>query len=63
MVQAVKNLPAVPETQVGSLGPEDPFRQPIQYRQPIPVFLPGEFHEQRSLVGYRLWGREELDAN
>ena len=24
--------------------------------QPIPVFLPGESHEQRSLVGYSPWG-------
>ena len=24
--------------------------------QPTPVFLPGEFHGQRSLVGYSLWG-------
>ena len=23
--------------------------------QPIPVFLPGEFHWQRSMVGYRSW--------
>ena len=29
--------------------------------QSIPVFLPGEFHGQRSLVGYSLWGRKELD--
>ena len=26
-----------------------------------PVFLPGESHGQRSLVGYSLWGREESD--
>ena len=29
--------------------------------QPTPVFLPGKSHGQRSLVGYRLWGRKELD--
>ena len=29
--------------------------------QPIPVFLPGEFHGQRSLVGYSPWGHKELD--
>ena len=29
--------------------------------QPTPVFLPGEFQGQRSLVGCRLWGRTELD--
>ena len=27
--------------------------------QPIPVFLPGEFHGRRSLVGYSPWGRKE----
>ena len=25
--------------------------------QPTPVFLPGAFHGQRSLVGYSPWGR------
>ena len=30
--------------------------------QPTPVFLPGEFHGQRSLVGYSLWGRKESDT-
>ena len=49
----VKNLPAVQETQVGSLGQEDPWRREWQ---PTPVFLSGEFHEQRSLVGYSPWG-------
>ena len=29
----------------------------------MPVFLPGEFHDQRSLVGYSPQGRKELDAN
>jgi len=28
---------------------------------PTPVFLPGEFHGQRSLAGYSPWGRKELD--
>ena len=26
------------------------------------VFLPGEFHGQRSLAGYSPWGRKELDT-
>ena len=30
--------------------------------KPTPVFLPGEFHGQRSLVGYSLWGRKESDT-
>ena len=29
--------------------------------QPTPVFLPGEFHEQRSLVGYGPRGLTESD--
>ena len=27
--------------------------------QPTPVFLPGEFHGQRTLVGYSSWGHKE----
>jgi len=30
-------------------------------RQPTPVFLPGEFHGQRSLEGYSPWGHKESD--
>ena len=30
--------------------------------QPTPVFLPGESQGQRSLVGFRLWGRTESDT-
>ena len=30
--------------------------------QLTPVFLPGEFHGQRSWAGYSLWGRKELDT-
>ena len=30
--------------------------------QPTPVFLPGESHGQRSLVGYSPWHRKELDV-
>ena len=36
------------ETQVRSLGQEDPLEEE---RQPTLVFLPGESHEQRSLEG------------
>ena len=28
---------------------------------PTPLFLPGEFHGQRGLVGYSLWSRKESD--
>ena len=34
---------------------------PWRWKQPIPVFLPGKFHGQRSLVGYSPWGCKELD--
>ena len=43
----------------------DPCIRKIPWRrawQPIPVFLPGESHGQRSLVGYRPWGCKELDT-
>ena len=30
--------------------------------QPTPVYLPGESHGQRSLVGYSPWGRKKLDT-
>ena len=31
-------------------------------RQPTPVFMLGEVHGQRSLVGYSPWGRKESDT-
>ena len=42
---AQMNLPAMRETQVQSLGWEDPWRRK---RQPTPVFLPGESPGQRT---------------
>ena len=45
----VKNLPAMCETQVQSLGQEDPLEEEMA---PTPVFLPGKSHGQMSLVGY-----------
>ena len=62
MVQHVQNPPAMQELQemqVLSLGWEDPWRRAWQS---TPVFLPGESHGQRSLVGYSLWGHKESDA-
>ena len=59
VAQTVKNPPAMRETWVQSLGGEDPWRRA---GQPTPVFLPGESHGQRSLVGYGPWGHRELDA-
>ena len=31
-------------------------------RQPTPVFLPREFHGQKSLVGCNPWGHKESDT-
>ena len=58
VVQVAKNLPAMQETWVRFLGQEDSLGRKWQ---PTPIFLPGEFHEQRSLVSYNPWGRKELD--
>jgi len=52
VIQLVKNLPAVQETWVQSLDQEDPLEMGMQ---PTPVFLPEEFHGQRSLAGYSPW--------
>ena len=41
----------------------DPWVRKIPCRrkwQPAPVFLPGEPHGQRSLVGYSPWGSQRL---
>ena len=58
VAQTVKNLPAVQETLVRSLGWEDPLE-----KVPTPVFLPGDFRGQRSLVGSSaVHGTAELDT-
>ena len=47
------------ETQGQSLGQEDALEKGML---PTPVFLSGETHGQRILVGYRPWGCKELDT-
>ena len=59
VAQMVKHLPTMWETQVQSLGWEDPWRREWQ---PTPVFLPGESNRQRSLVGYSPRGCKESDT-
>ena len=54
----VKNLPAMQETWVRSLGQKDPWSRAWQ---PIKLILPVESHGQRSLVGYSPWGRKSQD--
>ena len=51
----VKNLPAMQETWVWE---DPPWRRNWQ---PIPIYLPGEFHGQRSLASYSPWGHKEPD--
>ena len=59
MAQRVKHLPAMRETWVQSLGWEDPLEKEMK---PTSVFLPGESHGWKSLVGYSPWGHKELNT-
>ena len=55
----VKNQPAMQDTRF------DPWVRKIPWRKkwlPTPGFLPGDFHGQRSLVGYSPWSRKKLDT-
>ena len=55
----VKNLPAMQEAGF------DPWVGKIPWRRewlPTPVFLPQEFHGQRSLVAYSPWDHKESDT-
>ena len=54
VAQLVKNLPAMRETWVRSLGWEDPLEKGMATHS---VCWPGEFHGLHSI-----WGCEELDA-
>ena len=54
VAQLVKNLPAMQETWVRSLGGEDPLEGEWP---PTPVFWPGEFCEL-----YSPWGHKDSDT-
>ena len=54
VAQMIKHPPAIQKTWVGKML----WRRKWQ---PTPVFLPGEFHGQRSLAGYSPWVRKESD--
>ena len=54
----VKNLPAMKETWFDLWVGKIPWRKKWL---PTPVFLPGEFHGQRNLVGYSPWCCKESD--
>ena len=58
MTQIVKNLPTMQETQLQSLGREDPLEKEMATHS---VFLPGELRGQRSLKSYSPWGRKQVD--
>ena len=47
------------EIWVQSLSWKDPLEKGMATHS---IILPGEFHEQRSLVGYSPQGRKELDT-
>ena len=51
--QIVKILPAMQEIRVQSMTQEDPLEKEMST---TPVFLLGEFHGKRTLVGYSPWG-------
>ena len=53
----VKNSPAS-EGNAGDNSQEDPLEEQVATHS---VFLPGEFHGQKSLVGYSPYGRKQWD--
>ena len=53
MAQMVKHLPTMQESQVQSLGREDPLEKDMATHSSTLAW--------RSLVGYSLWGSTELD--
>ena len=59
VAQMVKNPPAVREAWVRSLDWEDPLEKGMQL---TPIFLPGESHGQRRLVGYSPWDHKKSDT-
>ena len=59
VAQMIKNPLAMWETRVPSLGWEDLWRRDWL---PTPIFLPREYHGQRTLVGYSQWGHKQSDT-
>ena len=56
----VKNLPAKQETQVQSLGREDPLEK--EKATPSSI-LAGQFRGQRNVADYSPWGRKRVRHN
>ena len=60
MAQTVKNLAAMQETWVPSLGWEDPLEEGMVTHSSILAWrIP---HGQRTLADYNPWGHKELDV-
>ena len=59
VARMVRNLPAMQETQVRSLGWEDALEKRMTTHSSI---LTGKSHGQRSLAGYSAWGHKESDT-
>ena len=59
VAQTVKRLTSMPETQVQSLGRENPLEKEMATHSSI---LAWKSHGQRNLVGYSPWGRKESDT-
>ena len=57
VAQKVKNLPIMPELRFNPWVRKMPWRREWP---PTPIFLPGEFHGQRSLVGYSICGQKTV---
>ena len=57
VAQWIKNPPALQETPLDSWVGKIPWRKKWH---PTPVFLPRDYHRERSLVGYSPWGRKRF---
>ena len=59
VAQMVKNLPTIQETQVGSLGQEDPLEKKMA---PHSSILAWRIPWTEESGGHSPWGRKELDT-
>ena len=59
----VKNLPAS-SGDAGDLGSISGWEDPLEKQwQPVPIFLPGKFHGQKSLAGLQSMGLQRVGHN
>ena len=61
VAQTVKDLSAMWEAWVQSLGQEYPLEKGI-FQYSTPVFFPGEFYGQRNLAGCNPWDHKQSDV-